>query len=264
MRRTGAWGAAALVGLVAGCEGTLPPLRGQIRVGRDAYAIFVAGSAAGGDLYAVHSEGGPAIPITFSTVGEMRPRLSADGTRLAFLRGRAVGDTTPGSVWVMNLQTGSEHEVELPPRADPPTRVGWARDDGSLVVATESALYRAGVPPDGAPATPVAPAARASAESALAVLLGDTVFARVELCPEAEALCVQGDTGAPGLLASGARDAARWGGDSVAFLMGSVIEVRPLGPGHARRITWSGGPGAARELTAFGGQGGGGRGGDSS
>src|SRR3954470_13286733 len=70
---------AVLGGLLA-CEGTLPTLRGQMEVGRDAYAVFVAGTAvAGGDLYAVRTEGGVAVPITFTNVGEMRPVLSPDG-----------------------------------------------------------------------------------------------------------------------------------------------------------------------------------------
>ncbi len=248
---------AGLAALLLGCSGTLPPLRGQIEVGRDAYAVFVAGAPAGGDLYAVRADGGQVIPISFSTVGEMRPALSPDGVRLAFLRGRAVADTTPGSVWVINLETGGEHEVELPRGAGVPARVGWTRDGNALVILAGPALYWAGVPPDGAPPRPVGPADRAGADSALAVLLGDPVFARAEPCAEAGALCVVGDTGAPDLLARGARDPARWGADSVAFLVGSSIEVRPLGPGRARRIDWSGVPGSARELTAFGGRGGG-------
>jgi hypothetical protein len=95
--------------------------------------------------------------------------------------------------------------------------------------------------------------ARAAAESSLAVLLGDPVFARVVPCSTPGDLCVVGDTGAPGPLAAGARDAARWGADSVAFLIGDAIEVRPLGPGRARRIAWSGLPGRPRQLTAFAG-----------
>ncbi|HEX3274878.1 MAG TPA: hypothetical protein VHR43_08495, partial [Gemmatimonadales bacterium] len=55
-------------------------------------------------------------------------------------------------------------------------------------------------------------------------------------------------------LAAGARDAARWGPDSVAFLVGNAIEVRPLGSGRARRVEWSGLPGPARQLTAFAGR----------
>jgi hypothetical protein len=255
----GASGPAALAGALAaallGCSGTLPPLRGQIEVGHDGYAVFVAGGGpGGGDLYAVRAEGGPVIPITFSTVGEMRPALSPDGVRLAFLRGRVVADSTPGSVWVMNLQTGDEREIELPPGAGVPRRVGWSRDGRSLVVAAGSALFRAGVPPQGAASVPVPAAARAEAESSLAVLLGDPVFARVTPCAEPGSLCVVGDTGGPGLLARSAHDAARWGSDSVAFLVGANLEVRPLGPGRPRRIAWSGVSGHARELTAFAGK----------
>jgi hypothetical protein len=185
----------------------------------------------------------------------MRPALSPDGVRLAFLRGRLVGDTTPGSVWVMNLATGGEHEIGLPRGAGVPARVGWTRDGRWVVIAAGRARYRAGVPPDGEPARPVGADARAAADSALAVLLGDPVFARVVPCTTPDALCVAGDTGAPGLLARGARDAARWGSDSVAFFVAEGIEIRPLGAGRARRIEWSGVRGPARELTAFGGDG---------
>ena len=247
-------GAAALGGVLAlaSCSGTLPPLRGQIEVGREAYAIVVAGGdPGGGDLFAVRGSGGPVMPITFSRVGEMRPSLSPDGRRLAFLRGRAVGDSTPGSAWVMDLLTGGEHEVELPRNAGTPRVVGWSRDGTTLVVAAGAGLYRS-APAQGAfKGEPVPPPGRATAESSLAVLLGDPVFARVVPCTEPDALCVASDTGSPGLLAEHARGAARWGPDSVAFLTGSVIEVRPLGPGRARKIEWSELPGRARELTAF-------------
>ena len=36
--------------LLTACEGTLPPLRGKVEVGRDAYAIFVGGSNLASDL----------------------------------------------------------------------------------------------------------------------------------------------------------------------------------------------------------------------
>jgi hypothetical protein len=251
----GARRATAALGALAGlaCSGTLPPLRGQIEVGRESYAIVAAGGdAAGGDLFAVRAAGGPVVPITFSTVGEMRPTLSPDGRLLAFLRGRAVGDSTPGTVWVMDLLTGGEREVRLPKQAATPSRLGWASDGATLAVAAGQGLYRAR-PADrrSRDAEPVPAAQRASAESALAVLLGDPVFARVVPCTEPDALCVATDTGPPGPLAEHARSATRWGRDSVAFLTGSVIEVRPLGPGLARKIEWSGVPGRAWELTGY-------------
>ncbi|MBA3496208.1 MAG: hypothetical protein H0T86_03805, partial [Gemmatimonadales bacterium] len=98
-------------------------------------------------------------------------------------------------------------------------------------------------------------AERAAAESALAVLLGTPAFARVVPCAEPGSLCLAGDTGAPGLLARGARDAVRWGRDSVAFFVGSGLEIRPLGPGRARRLDWRNPPRRARQLTVFLGKG---------
>ena len=113
--------------LLCACSGTLPPLRGQIEVGRDAYAVFVAGAGpAGGDLYAVRAEGGAALPITFTNVGEMRPRLSPDGVSVVFLRGRSLTDSTPATVWVMNLPNGGEHELSLPKGSARPTAAAWA------------------------------------------------------------------------------------------------------------------------------------------
>lgn len=243
--------AALAVLALAACSGTLPPLRGQIEVGAEGYAIVVAGDAAGGDLYAVRASGGPVVPITFSRVGEMRPALSPDGRRVAFLRGRAVADSTPGSVWVMDLLTGGEREVALPRNAGTPRQVGWSRDGAALTVAAGAGLYRARPAAGSLAAEPVLAADRLAAESTLAVLLGEPVFARVVPCTDPGALCVASDTGSPGLLAERARAAARWGPDSVAFLTGNSIEVRPLGPGRARRIEWSGLPGQARELTGF-------------
>lgn len=249
-RRAGLLGSGAL--LAAGCSGTLPPLRGQMEVGRDAYAIFVAGGGpAGGDLYAVRTEGGPVIPVTFTNVGEMRPALSPDGSMTAFLRGASLRDSTPGSVWVMNLLSGGEREIRLPRAAGTPRQVGWARDGRSLVVAAASGLYRANAPPASAEATPVTAAERAGAESTLAVLLGSPVFGRVVPCKERRRLCVVGAGGSPEELAQGARDAVRWGTDSVAFFVGAVVEVRPLGPGRARQLAWDDPPPMPRQMTVF-------------
>jgi hypothetical protein len=244
--------AAVLAAGLAACSGSLPPLRGQMEVGRDDYAVFVAGGgAAGGDLYAVRAEGGPVVPITFSSVGEMRPALSPDGGMLAFLRGGSLRDSTPGSVWVMNLLSGGEREVKLPRGAGVPMQVGWSPDGRSLVVSAGAGLYSSVAPPARLDAGAVPAAGRAAAESALAVLLGRPAFARVVPCAEPEALCVAADTGRPGLLARGARDAARWGDDSVMFFVGDAVEIRPLGPGRARRLDWEGVPDRPRQMTVF-------------
>ena len=133
VRWPGRW--VGLVGLVVavgqiGCSGSLPPLRGQIAVGRDGYAVVVGGE---GDLYAVRAQGGPVVPITFSRLAELRPRLSPDGGRLGFLRGASAADSTPATVWIMNLETGGERAVALPKGAQRPDRLGWRADE--LVIA---------------------------------------------------------------------------------------------------------------------------------
>jgi hypothetical protein len=238
--------------LLSGCEPTLPPLRGALDVGGESYVVFVAGTApAGGDLYAVGTSGGPAVQITFTNVGEMQPELSPDGSAVAFLRGASLRDSTPGSVWVMDLRTGADRELTLPKGSGIPRQVGWARDDSSVVVRADSGYYRLGVPPGPVHPLAISPSDRAAAESSLSVLLGSPVFARVVPCAEPKALCVAGDTGPPGPLAREARDALRWGTDSVAFLRDDQLEIRPLGPGRPRRLLWSGFPGHPRQPTAF-------------
>ena len=252
--RRGALAGGLLV--LGACGGALPPLRGKMEVGRDAYAIIVGGTGrAGGDLYAVRTEGGPAVQITFTPVGEMRPDLSLDGTRLAFLRGGSLRDSTPGSVWILNLNTGGEHQVELPRNAGLLRQVAWARDGRSLVVRTAAGLYRAPAPPAESEVRSVAPSERAQAESTLAVLLGDPPFAEVVPCPDPADLCLHTKTDTLAPLAEGAHGAFRWGPDSVAFFRrDGIIEVRPLGPGRARLLRVEGGPRGVREGTVFVGE----------
>ena len=245
--------AAGLV-LLAGCEGTFLPIRGKFEVGRDPMVVFVGGdSPAGGDLYALSTRGGRAIPITFSAVGEMRPALAPDGAAVAFLRGGSLTNSAPASVWVMNLINGAERQVEVPEGAGPPEQVGWADGGRSLVIRAGGKLYRAAAPPAKDTATLVAAAERAAAESALAVLLGRPAFARAEPCANAEDLCVVGDTGAPALFARGAREPARWGDDSVAYLEGGKLMVRPLAAGRARLVEWSAVPARPRQPSVFAG-----------
>ena len=155
--------ALAVVGLLGGC-GSLPPLRGHIEVGSDPFVVFVGGtSRAGGDLYAVPGAGGSAIPLTYSAVGEMRPALAPNGGSVAFLRGATLRDSTPGTVWVMNLLSGAEREIALPPEAAPPSRVGWNQAGTELVIQAGDRLYRSPVPPAGESAAPVPAAERVRA-----------------------------------------------------------------------------------------------------
>lgn len=236
------------------CDPTLPPLRGQMDIGQDAYAIFVGGGALGSDLYAVRPEGGEAVQITFTNVAELRPALSPDGTRLAFLRSASLNDTTPASVWMMNLRSGSERELSLPADAGAPRRVGWERDGRAAIVAAEGGLYRVETSPSSVNPHQVESAARAQAESSLAVLLGDPVFTRVVPCENRSDLCVVGAKGRPALLAQSVRDPVRWGTDSVGFFVGDRLQIRPLRRGRPRLLLITNAPERPREMTFFPGE----------
>ncbi|MFL5402673.1 MAG: TolB family protein [Gemmatimonadales bacterium] len=240
--------------VLAGCEATLPPLRGKLEVGRDAYAVFVGGNSLNSDLYAVRADGGPASPLTYTPVAELAPALAPDGGSVAFLRAKSLRDSTPASVWILNLLSGADRELRLPKGAGAPRRLGWYRDGTSVVVATERGLYLLNPPPARTDARPVPPPERQRAESSLAVLLGDPVFGRVVPCEKPEELCVMGDSGAPGFLVRGAHDPLRWGPDSVAFLLGNRLEIRPLARGRPRRLTWSNLPENPRQVTFFEGR----------
>jgi hypothetical protein len=181
----------------------------------------------------------------------MRPALAPDGGAVAFLRGGSLSDSAPATVWVMNLESGAERRIERPQAAGPPDQVGWTDDGRSLVMRAAGRLYRAAAPPAPGVARPVPAGERAIAESALAVLLGRPVFARAVPCADPEDLCVVGDTGPPALLARGAREPARWGDDSVAYLEGDRLVVRPLGPGRARLVEWSSVPARPRQPSVF-------------
>lgn len=256
VRSKTAWPTACLLllashlSLLTAC-GTLPPLRGKIDVGRESFAVFVGGSGMG-DLYAVRGDGGPAFPITYTTVAELAPQLAPNGTDLAFLRGKSLRDSTPATVWVMNLLDGREQELRLPKGASAPQRVGWSEDGRSLVVGTADGLYRLNAPPERPDPQPVAPAEQAAAESSLTVLLGDPVFAQVVPCERRTDLCVVTAKRQRGILAQAARDPVRWGPDSVAVLVGGdLVQIRPLARGRPRVLNWSDVPPRPRQMTFF-------------
>jgi hypothetical protein len=241
--------AVVALALLSACSG-LSPLRGRAVVGRDAYVLFV-GDGPGGqaDLFGVRADGGPVFQITYTSVLEAVPALSPDGGLVAFLRGRTVHDSVPGSVWVLNLLSGAEQEVALPAGAERPDRVGWSRDGKWLYVRAGRGRYEVGAPPGGGAPRALLGAGAATADSSLSVLLGDPPFGTVLPCNQG--LCVQADTGGPSPFAENAHDAARWGPDSVAFLSAGDLVVRPLGPGRARRVEWSEVPATPREMTVF-------------
>jgi len=237
--------------LFSGCDPTLPPLRGQMEIGRDAYAVFVGGEGPNSDLYAVRPEGGPPVRITFTNVAELAPALSPDGGGLAFMRGTSLTDSAPASIWVMNLLSGGERELVLPKDAGRPVDVGWEPDGKSLIVSASKGLYRFNAPPADPDPRPIAAAEQERAESSLAVLLGNPVFTRAVPCKARRDLCVVGASGKPRLLAQAVRDPARWGGDSVAFFVGDWLQIRPLGPGRPRILMMTQAPERPRGMTFF-------------
>jgi hypothetical protein len=233
------------------CHIGLPPLRGKIEVGKDAYAVFVAGTGrAGGDLYAVRTEGDAPIPITFTNVGEMRPRLSPDGVSIVFLRGRSLVDSTPATIWVMNLLSGGERELKLPKGAALPTAAAWSEGGRAIIVAARK-LYRFAAPPADADPREIGAAEQAAAESSLAVVIGNPPFGTVVSCAEPTDLCVR-TSGTPQVLAQGAHDPFAWGSDSVAYFVGNEVEIRPLGAGLRRRLEVD--APRPRQMTAFTGR----------
>jgi len=228
-------------------------MRGHAVVGRDAYLVFV-GDGPGGpaDLFGVRADGGPVFQITYSAVPEAAPALSPDGGVVAFLRGSSTADPRPAKIWVLNLLSGAEREDQLPRGAGQPTAVGWSKDGRGLYVRVDTTVFGLVAPPASGEGQVVAGAERAEADSSFAVLLGQPAFGRVVPC--ATDLCVQTPNGGPPTpFASNAHDAVRWGTDSVGYVSGPDLIVRPVGPGRPRRVEWSGAPARIRGLTFFSG-----------
>jgi hypothetical protein len=208
-----------------------------MEIGRDPYAVFVGEGSGGADLYAVRPGGGVTIALTFSPVAESAPALSPDGGSLAFIRSSA---GAPAAAWLMNLLSGAEREVTLPRGVDAvPRRVGWTSNGSALYIETDRGIWRADVPPRGTEAQAVSGIELASADSALSVLVGSPAFAVIERCEAAaRGLCARSN-GSESVVAADADFGARWGTDSVAYVRSGVIEVRPAGPGRARRLEFS-------------------------
>jgi hypothetical protein len=223
-----------------------------MEIGRDAYVVFVADGSGGSDLYAVRPGGGVTIALTFSPVAESGPALSPDGATLAFIRSTADARST---VWLMNLLSGAEREVMLPRSTDAvPRRVGWSREGAALYMDTDGGIWRAAIPPGRGAASPVSGSELASADSALSVLVGSPAFAAIERCDSiGQGLCVRAN-GTESVVALDADFGTRWGGDSVAYVRGSTIEVRPVGPGRARRLEFTPARAVTGGLTFFEGR----------
>ena len=245
------WFAVTLV-LFAACGG-ISPLRGHAVVGRDAYLVFAADGPGGqADLFGVRGDGGPVFQVTYTSVPEDAPALSPDGGAVAFLRGSTTADRRPGKVWVLNLLSGAEREMRLPRNAGQPRGLGWSENGLGLYLRADTTMYYLPAPSASGEARTVSGAERAKADSSLSVLVGRPAFGQVVAC--APDLCVRTDSGPLARFASNAHDAVRWGPDSVGYLSGPDLIVRPVGPGRPRRVEWSGVPPRVRGLTFFGGK----------
>ncbi len=242
-----------LVVALAACGCTLPPLRGRAEIGKDPYAVFVARTTDGFDLFAILPSGGAPIPLTFTVVDEHAPALGPDGGALAFLRDQRTGDSVRTTVWVMNLLSGAEREIALPRALGAKVeRVAWSRDGRTLYLRTQRGTFSAAAPPS-APAPRLASGAElAVADSSFFVLVGQPVLGRADAC--GTALCLFDADGERSAIAENASAPIRWGRDSLAFFGRGGVVVRPVGPGRPRTLRWEPAPVEPREMTYFEGR----------
>lgn len=237
----------AFFSLLGGCRMSLSPLKNRIGIGVESYVVFDApGESDEGDLFAVNAEGGQVFRITFSRAHEAAPALSPDGVMLAFIRGRTAVDTSGHRVWVMNLLNGAERKIELPEGAGAPVAVAWS-GDGTRLFIRAGRDYAASAPPKDPDVQPASPAG----DSAFRVLLGEPPVGEVVACPDGAGICARLGDGTVQVLTDRGRNALAWGSDSVAYLVGDQLEVRPLAGGNVRRPQWNGAPSGIRSVTWF-------------
>jgi len=244
---------AVLLVAQAACRGTLSPLSNKLKVGEEPYLVFAADGEAGvGDLFASALVGGVPYQITFTRMDERLPALSPDGVMLAFIRGRAPGDTAAGGLVVMNLLNGAERRTEL-------TGVGsvealaWSPDGGTVYARRGEAIFSMPAPPAAGALTPVAPADAAAADSAFRVLLGRPPLGEAMPCENGPGVCARLGEGDAVPLSPDASSPIRWLGDSVAYLEQGQWTVRPLGGGATRMLRWTRPVGNPRSVSVFGG-----------
>ncbi len=242
-------GLLALV-LTAACGG-ISPISNRIELGEDPFVVMVGeGVDRRTDLFVGQPGGGRALQLTFTPVIEAAPRVTPDGSLVAFLRMRDTLPDTQRDIVVMSLVTGSERMFTLPPEAGKPVQLAWGDDAHTLYVSTISGAWEIPIGTPGAP-SPVAPSSSASADSALAAWVGRPRFARLITCAS-EGICVASPTGDTTMLTTTGRDPFAWGRDSLAWFEGDALIVRSLGPGTPRRVTWTRGPTTPRDASYAG------------
>lgn len=229
--------------LCTGCSVT--PLTNRIKIGEEAFVIAVGEGPDGQtDLFAAPAGGGGFVRLTFNRAEERLPKISPDGTMVAFLRG------VQGSTWslvILDLRTNAERALPLPAEAGAPERLGWSRDSRQVVLSAQG--YFAMTAPPGASGFTRPPAdSVAVAESMSRELLGEPPSAMIGECMNG-GLCVVAQSGEVTPLDTAARDAVRWGADSLGYFMPGGFEIRPLAGGHSRRPEWLNPPSRLRQLT---------------
>jgi hypothetical protein len=231
--------------LSAGCGVT--PLTNKIDVGDDPFVIAVGeGPDSLTDLFAAPAGGGRFVRLTFNRAEERAPRLAPDGKHVAYLRG-----AESWALVMLDLTTNGERTAPVPAEAGEPMRLGWSADGGRVTLRAASGYFSTGVAE--LRLMPVAPAARAEADSVTRERLGPFSDGLVGQCGEAAGLCVTvRDSVTP--LGSAVTGAIRWGDDSVGYFRAGAFEVRPLGGGRTRKPIWDGAPARLRELTYHPGQ----------
>ena len=239
--------------LLTNCS--ITPLTNKIRVGEEPFVIVVGEGRDGEtDLFAAPAGGGAFVRLTFNRPAESVPAISPNGGSVAFLR-TSLGGPPATEVIVLDLHTNVERALLIPAGGGPPDRLGWSHDGATLFIHTPGGLF-GGSARGSRRAEPVGASERQAGDSALTVLLGDPVFGKVIDCGEGETtLCVRAASGETTPLGPGARDPFRWGSDSVAYLNGEQVEVRPLGGGKTRRPIWKEAPAHLRSPTYHPGNG---------
>jgi hypothetical protein len=231
---------------LTGCAVT--PLSNRIQVGEEAFVLGIGeGSDSMTDLYAAPAAGGTFVRLTFTRAEERLPRLSPEGTRVAFLRRDGTRDAARWSLVILDLRTTVERTAPLPRGAAPASRIGWT-PDGRAAVVLAGSYYTLSADPGGDSLIAVAPDGVLAADSMTRELLGDPPVALVGEC-RGGGLCIIAAGGDTSALDPGATDAVRWGADSVAYRTARGFAVRPLAGGSSRWPNWSGTPSRLRNLS---------------
>lgn len=234
------------------CRG-ISPLANRIDPGAEPFLVFVGeGAGSQTDLFAVSAGGGEVVRLTFTPDIEWAPAIDPSGVVVAFFRGDSAPAAGPARLVLMNLVSGAERTTVLPAALGRSRRIGWRPDGRLLYILGEHGIATTPAPPEPMALELLGASddRTGAADSALAVLLGDPPFARVEPCASdaaPAAWCVVTAAGGREPLAGNLRDPFRWGGDSLGYFEEDRLMARPLAGGRARRVAWAGVPAHPRQ-----------------